>query len=166
LGEVCDRVADGTADMRRGGGAEDFGGMHARVDRLDEQEDDSRAAEERTEQEMIPMRVHRPQERLVMSPVSAHQSGPSTILCYSGVGSVGEYRGKPLRSQRACSSAGPTTCGRITTEGQDTADPINGVGSGVSTHHLHGCERFNFRTQRCHPHPRQSGRSGPRAATS
>jgi hypothetical protein len=28
------------------------------VDRLDEQEDDSRAAEERTEQEMMPMRVH------------------------------------------------------------------------------------------------------------
>jgi hypothetical protein len=46
--------------MGSGGGAEDFGEMHAWVDRLDEQEDDSRAAEERTEQEMMPMRVHRP----------------------------------------------------------------------------------------------------------
>jgi hypothetical protein len=60
LGEVCDRVADGAADMGNGGGAEDFGGMHSWVDRLDEQEDDSRAAEESTEQEMMPMRVHRP----------------------------------------------------------------------------------------------------------
>ena len=52
-------MADEAADMGRGGGAEDFGGMHPRVDRLDEQEDESRAAEERTEQEMMPMRVHR-----------------------------------------------------------------------------------------------------------
>jgi hypothetical protein len=53
-------MANGAADVGSWGGAEDFGGMHARVDRLDEQEDDSRAAEERTEQEMMPMRVHRP----------------------------------------------------------------------------------------------------------
>ena len=53
-------MADGAADMGRGGRAEDFGGMHSRVDRLDEQEEDSRAAEERTEQEMMPMRVHQP----------------------------------------------------------------------------------------------------------
>jgi hypothetical protein len=49
LREVGDRVADGAADMGSRGGAEDFGGMHSWVDRLDEQEDDSHAAEERTE---------------------------------------------------------------------------------------------------------------------
>jgi hypothetical protein len=56
LWEVCDRVADGAADMGSGGGTEDFGGMHCWVDRLDEQENDGSDAEERTEQEMMPMR--------------------------------------------------------------------------------------------------------------
>ena len=77
------------------------------MDRLDEQENDGRAAEEGTEQEMMPVRVHRPQERLAMSPVSAHRPGPSTILCHSGVESGGEYRGTSLRSQRSLSYAGP-----------------------------------------------------------
>jgi hypothetical protein len=116
--------------MGSGGGAEDFGGMHPWVDRLDEQEDDSRAAEERTEQEMMPMRVHRPQERLAMSPVSAHRPGPSTILCHSGIEPGGQYKGKSLRSQRSLSSAGPTTCGRIATMGQYTVNPIDGLGRG------------------------------------
>jgi hypothetical protein len=53
-------MANEAADVGSGGGAEDFGGMHPRVDRLDDQEDDSHEAEERTEQEMMPMRVHRP----------------------------------------------------------------------------------------------------------
>jgi hypothetical protein len=52
-------MADRAAGMVSGGRTEDFGGMHSWVDRLDEQEEDSRAAEERTEQEMMPMRVHR-----------------------------------------------------------------------------------------------------------
>ena len=123
-------MADGAADMGHGGGAEDFGGMHSWVDCLDEQEDDSRTAEERTEQEMMPMRVHRPQERLGMSPVSAHRSDPSIILCHSGVEYGDEYRDKPLRSQRALFSAGPITCGRIATVGQHTVNPIDGAGGG------------------------------------
>jgi hypothetical protein len=116
--------------MGSGRGAEYFGGMHSRVDRLDEQEDDSHAAEERTDQEIMPMRIHRPKERPAMSPVSAHQPDPSTILCHSGVESGGKYRGKSLRSQRSLSPAGPTTCGRIATVGQHTVNPIDGLGRG------------------------------------
>jgi hypothetical protein len=103
LREVRNRVVDGTTDMERGGGAEDFVRVHPRVDRLDAHEGDGHEADEYTEHDTMPTREHQPQEHLAMYAIEGHRSGPSTILCHSGVEAGGEYRGKSLRSQRLLS---------------------------------------------------------------